>query len=57
MSKGTFVVATIAVLGAIAGVIAAVQYNQAATTLFTEADLNENALMDLWNHWKLAYGK
>jgi hypothetical protein len=40
MSKGAFVVATIAVLGAIAGVIAAVQYNQAATTLFTSSDLN-----------------
>jgi hypothetical protein len=37
MSKGAFVVATIAVLGAIAGVIAAVQYNQASTVLVADS--------------------
>jgi len=57
MSKGTFVVAAIAVLGAIAGVIAAVQYNQNTVSLFTEADLNGQTMMDLWNHWKLVYNK
>jgi len=35
----TFVVAAIAVLGAIAGVIAAVQYNQSTTTLYEVRDL------------------
>jgi len=53
MSKGAFVVATIAVLGAIAGVIAAVQYNQASTTLVADTQV----VKDLWAHWKLAYGK
>jgi len=57
MSKGTFVVAAIAVLGAIAGVIAAVQYNQNASALYTEADLNAQAMRDLFNHWTLVYGK
>jgi len=54
MSKGTFVIATIAVLGAIAGVIAAVQYNNNTVTL---AMLNDQTMSDLWNHWKLSYGK
>jgi len=55
MSKGAFVVATIAVLGAIAGVIAAVQYNQSTTVLV--ANMESQTVKDLWAHWKLAYGK
>jgi len=39
MSKG-FVIAAIAVIGAIAGVIAAVQYNQTTATLYNLNDLN-----------------
>jgi len=53
MSKGAFVVAAIAVLGAIAGVIAAVQYNQAASNLSVDTQI----MSDLFNHWMVAYGK
>jgi len=54
MSKGAFVVATIAVLGAIAGVIAAVQYNQNVATLQA---VDNQVMNDLFSHWKLANGK
>jgi len=58
MSKGTFIVATIAVLGAMVGVIAAIQYSSSNPVgLYKTHDLNEVALRDLWSHWKLAYGK
>jgi len=59
MSKGAFIVATIAVLGAIAGVIAAVSFNGQVqqNALFTQSDIPAQALTDLFNHWKLAYGK
>jgi len=57
MSKGAFVVAAIAVLGAIAGVIALTQNNNLQTSLFQASDLHETTMMDLFNHWKLTYGK
>jgi len=57
MSKGTIVIATIAFVGVLAGVFAAFQYNSATTTLFSESDLNTQAMQDLWSHWKMAYGK
>jgi C1A family cysteine protease len=55
--KGAYIVAAIAVLGAIAGVVAAYQYQGAATTLYTQADINTQALSDLFEQWKLAHGK
>jgi len=50
--KGAYIVAAIAVLGAIAGVVAAVQYHGSYTTLMVEVPM-----ADLFATWKLAYGK
>jgi len=56
MSKGAFVVATIAVLGVIA-CIGVISQNAQSNTLITVTDVNEQAIFDLFNHWKLTYGK
>jgi KDEL-tailed cysteine endopeptidase len=56
--KGAYILAAIAVLGAIAGVVAAAQYHTAATKLaWTASDLNAQATKDLFEQWKLAHGK
>jgi len=56
--KGAYIVAAIAVLGAIAGVVAAYQYSDAMnTTLYTSSNLNAQAMSDLFEQWKLAHGK
>jgi C1A family cysteine protease len=51
--KGAYIVAAIAVLGAIAGVVAAYQTASAPTTLIS----NTQAITDLFEQWKLAHGK
>jgi len=51
--KGVYIVAAIALLGAIAGVAAAYQYNTDSTTLISSANL----LSDLFSQWKLAHDK
>jgi len=56
--KGAYIVAAIALLGAISGVVAAYQYNgNMNTTLYTSKDLNTQAMSDLFEQWKLAHGK
>jgi len=55
--KGAYIVAAIAVLGAIAGVVAAVQYHGTYTTLMASSEFNNSLMTDLFAQWKLAYGK
>jgi len=56
--KGAYIVAAIAVLGAIAGVVAAAQYNgNLNSTLISTGDLNVQTMTDLFTQWKLAHGK
>jgi C1A family cysteine protease len=52
--KGAYIVAAIAVIGAIAGVVAATQTQATATTLFAR---NSQTMIDLFEQWKLAHGK
>jgi C1A family cysteine protease len=55
--KGVYVLAAIAVLGAVAGVVAAYQAQTMPMTLVTRKDLNQQTMTDLFEQWKLAHGK
>jgi len=55
--KGAYIIAAIALLGAIAGVVAAYQYQSASTNLLASTDLHSTLLSDLFSQWKLTYQK
>jgi C1A family cysteine protease len=55
--KGTYIIAAIALLGAIAGVVAAYQYHGVATNLVALPGLESTLLSDLFAQWKLTYQK
>jgi cathepsin L len=56
-SAYAYIIAAIAVLGAIAGVVAAYQYQSVTTTLVASNELESTLLSDLFSQWKLTYQK